>query len=84
MTNSDVPLMKSATIADAKAHLSSLITAAQTGEDVIITRRGKPVARLIAEPDSRPFDWADLENWVKTGPACHGPSVAELRDQDLL
>lgn len=38
--------MKSATIAGAKAHLSSLIGAAQSGEEVVITRRGKPVARL--------------------------------------
>ena len=76
--------MKSATIADAKAHLSSLITSVQTGEEVVITRRGKPVARLIAAPDSTSFDWADLENWVKAGPECTGPSVAELRDRDLL
>lgn len=76
--------MKSATIADAKAHLSSLIGTAQTGEDVVITRRGKPVARLIAEPGSTPFDWADVENWVKAGPENPGPLVAELRDRDLL
>ena len=76
--------MKSATIADAKAHLSSLITSVQMGEEVVITRRGKPVARLIAAPDITSFDWADLENWVKAGPECSGPSVAELRDRDLL
>jgi len=76
--------MRSATIADAKAHLSSLIGVAQSGEEVVITRRGKPVARLIAEPCGIPYDWADLENWVNAGPENPGPSVAELRDRDLL
>ena len=42
------------------------------------------MARLIAAPDITSFDWADLENWVKAGPECSGPSVAELRDRDLL
>ncbi|WP_416384572.1 type II toxin-antitoxin system Phd/YefM family antitoxin [Roseovarius sp. Pro17] len=32
----------------AKKHLSALIAAAERGEDIIITRRGRPVARLVA------------------------------------
>jgi prevent-host-death family protein len=76
--------MKSATIADAKAHLSALIADIEAGEEVVITRRGKPVARLIAEPESRTFDWSDLDAWVKEAPASPGPTVADLRDQDLL
>lgn len=31
---------------EAKTTLSRLVEAAQSGEDVVITRRGKPVARL--------------------------------------
>ncbi|MEW6593563.1 MAG: type II toxin-antitoxin system prevent-host-death family antitoxin [Thermodesulfobacteriota bacterium] len=34
-------------IHEAKTNLSKLIPAAQTGEEIIITKAGKPVARLI-------------------------------------
>jgi prevent-host-death family protein len=33
---------------EAKTHLAALIDRAAAGEEVIITRRGKPVARLVA------------------------------------
>ena len=36
------------TIHEAKTHLSRLIAAAERGEEVIIARRNKPVARLTA------------------------------------
>jgi prevent-host-death family protein len=39
------------TITDAKAHLSSLIEQVLQGEDVIIQRAGKPVARISAYTD---------------------------------
>ena len=38
--------MRKVNLAEAKAHLSELVTAAATGETVCILRRGKPVARL--------------------------------------
>lgn len=39
--------MKTANIHHAKTHLSRLIDAALTGEDVIIARAGTPVVRLV-------------------------------------
>ena len=36
-------------VAEAKAHLSELLDRVEAGEDVVITRRGVPVARLRAE-----------------------------------
>jgi prevent-host-death family protein len=36
-------------LAEAKARLSELIERAEAGEMVSITRRGKPVARLVSE-----------------------------------
>ena len=41
--------MQTISLADAKAHLSRLIELVEQGEEVTITRRGKPVARLVAE-----------------------------------
>ena len=40
--------MKQINLADAKAHLSELVTQAAAGEPVCIMRRGKPVAQLTA------------------------------------
>jgi prevent-host-death family protein len=33
---------------EAKTHLSKLVERAEAGEDVVIQRNGKPVARLVA------------------------------------
>jgi len=41
--------MQTVTVAQAKNQLSSLIHAAEKGEDVLLTRHGKPVVRLVAE-----------------------------------
>jgi prevent-host-death family protein len=46
--------MTSATIRHAKAHLSDLIRAAGKGQDIIITNRGHPVARLVSVSASAP------------------------------
>jgi prevent-host-death family protein len=35
-------------VAEAKARLSAILQAAERGEEVLITRRGKPVVRLTA------------------------------------
>ena|SRR5688572_14998934 len=39
-------VMKRASVAELKARLSEFLAAARRGEDVIVTDRGKPVARL--------------------------------------
>ena len=39
--------MKTVGIFDAKTHLSSLIDEVERGGEVVITRHGKPVARLV-------------------------------------
>ena len=40
--------MPTVTVAEAKAQLSDILYRVEAGEEVIITRRGKPVARLAA------------------------------------
>ncbi len=40
--------MSEVSLAEAKAHLSALVARAEAGETVSITRRGKPVARIVA------------------------------------
>ena len=40
--------MQTVNIREAKTHLSRLIEAAAGGQEIVIARRGKPVARLVA------------------------------------
>lgn len=40
-------------LADAKAHLSELVDRAEAGDSISITRRGKPVARLVSALKAR-------------------------------
>ncbi|GHS86074.1 type II toxin-antitoxin system Phd/YefM family antitoxin [Cellulomonas hominis] len=37
----------SVSIYDAKTHLSKLVARAETGEEITLTRSGRPVARLV-------------------------------------
>ena len=46
--------MKVASVANAKSHLSALIDDVESGTEVVITRRGRPVARLVPEPTREP------------------------------
>ncbi len=47
--------MKQVGIFDAKTHLSSLVDEVEKGGEIIITRHGKPVAKLVRaeKPDDR-------------------------------
>jgi prevent-host-death family protein len=51
---------KSVSLADAKAQLSALITEAEAGAEITITRHGQPVARIVGAPRRiarTPGDW---------------------------
>lgn len=60
--------MESYSVADAKTHLSALLDRVEDGEEVLITRRGKVVARLSSE-NPKKKKWGGL------------PSMADLRAQ---
>ena len=45
--------MKQVQLSTAKAQLSELVDEVERGETVIITRHGKPVARLMGEEEGR-------------------------------
>jgi prevent-host-death family protein len=55
---------RTVSIAAAKARLSELVAAAEAGEDVVITKRGRPVVRLVAEPKPKPHRPIDLD-WLR-------------------
>jgi prevent-host-death family protein len=48
--------METISVADTKAHLSKLLDRIEKGEEIVVTRRGKPVARLTpVKPRKKPF-----------------------------
>jgi prevent-host-death family protein len=80
--------MRKVALAEAKAQLSALLDAIEAGEEVVITRRGQPVARMVRE---RPQS-AESPDWVSRLRALHGDQVGpegsavallqELRDRE--
>jgi prevent-host-death family protein len=66
----DHVVMKSVGLAEAKAHLSALLDAVEAGDEVVITRRGRAVARLIA--DRGPEQPADAGSWAERLRRLHG------------
>jgi prevent-host-death family protein len=78
--------MRAVSLADAKAHLSELIDSVEAGDAVDITRRGKPVARLMSVSKARkPIDAKRLHALTATMPL-QNQSAADLvrakRDSD--
>lgn len=58
--------MKSAGVAELKAHLSRYLAAVKEGEEVTVTERGRPIARLVpldAEADQE----ARLQRLARAG-----------------
>jgi prevent-host-death family protein len=69
---------------EAKTHLAALLDAVSAGEQITITRHGRPVARLMpagAEPASSVAHTIERLRRFSEGQTLDGLSVAELRDQ---
>lgn len=76
--------MRQVQIAEAKAHLSALIEQVEAGEEIIIARRGKPVARLIPEPrTSKSAAELFREAWALGGLDLEQPVELPLEAVDL-
>jgi prevent-host-death family protein len=78
--------VRTVSVADAKAHLSELVEEAAAGNPVCITRRGKPVAQIIAADIPRqPIDVAALRAMTDAMPAQRESArdfVRRMRDDD--
>jgi len=71
--------MGTVTLAQAKTHLSQLLEEVETGEEVVITRRGIPIAKLSAvESPKKPF--RSLVDFRRRLPAWRKPSAVLVRD----
>lgn len=72
------------TVSEAKARLLDLVRRAQTGEEIILTRHGKRVVRLVAECPAPTAEQrrAMLEELFGVAGTSAGPVAA--RSQDFL
>jgi prevent-host-death family protein len=57
--------MKRVQASTAKAQLAELLDAVEKGQTVVITRHGKPIARLVPETDERNQDIARAIKEIK-------------------
>lgn len=78
--------MTSISLAQAKAKLSELVERAASGETVEITKRGKPVARIVGvEKTLKPIDIDALKKVAESMPyqeESAGDFVRRMRDED--
>ena len=76
--------MSTFSVAQAKAHLSELLERAEKGEEVVITRRGQPVAQLAPVRSAQPgIDFARLRALRATMPKAKTPGekiIRKMRD----
>ena len=68
---------------EAKTNLSELLDRVERGEEVVITRRGRPVARLVPAADTRQRNAAEAVKRLRVlrrGATLGGIDWRELRD----
>ena len=75
--------MRTVSVAEAKAKLSEVLEAAASGEDIVITRHGKPYVRLVSEAPTRPrkpIDWAEIDRLRNSMPMMEVSVVDLIRE----
>jgi antitoxin (DNA-binding transcriptional repressor) of toxin-antitoxin stability system len=80
--------MRTVSVAEAKDKLAALLSAAEAGETITITRHGKPVAELRAPSARKTFDPKSID-WIREQTAHLKPVsmsgaeiVRAMRDED--
>ena len=75
--------MAAINLAQARGHLSELVHKAQNGEETIIMRRGKPVAKLvpITAPKQRLRSRAELRATLPRARTSSAELIRKLRDE---
>ena len=71
--------MKTATVRDLRNRYTSLLSWIGAGEEILITQRGKTIARLIPEQDhtSQSVDWSQSPAVKRDRSGVHRLTVAE-------
>lgn len=76
--------MRSVNILEARNNLSRLVSAVSEGEQIVISKRGVPVARLVAAESEPPHTAASAAEWLATHVVPHsGARDAEELDSQI-
>lgn len=71
--------MKTVSARDANQHFSKLLAEVESGEEVVITRRGRPIARLVRDaglsPEQRAEALKKLNELMERGVRFEGPPM---------
>jgi prevent-host-death family protein len=73
--------MKQASVGEAKAHFSALIKRAEAGEEVVVTRSGTPVARILPAKPTNERSFANDEGLGFVADDFDAPLSAEILRQ---
>jgi prevent-host-death family protein len=73
--------VKRANIGEAKAHFAALIKRAEAGEEVLITRSGMPVARIVPATNPKERSFANDEGLGFVADDFNEPLPPELLKQ---
>jgi prevent-host-death family protein len=65
---------------DAKTHLSRLAERAAGGEEIVIARNGRPLARLVSLPGRKPREVGFLEGQVHLGEDFDEPLPPDIQE----
>ena len=81
--------MKVVTICEAQHHLSKLMDEVEKGQEIVLTRRGKQVGKLVPienseDPREKKIDWAtwamDQREYLDTLPMIEGSAIDADRE----
>jgi prevent-host-death family protein len=75
--------MYSVSVAEAKAKLSKILSHVQDGDEVVITRRGRPVARLAAikKPLQPVRSLAEFRQSIPPAKTSAAKTIRKMRDE---
>lgn len=77
------PIVRTANVSETRENLADLLDAVEAGGEVVITRRNRPVAKLVAvEGSMRPFlDRSQLRSEIPAMTTSAAQTMRELRDE---
>jgi prevent-host-death family protein len=74
--------MRAVNVHEAKTHLSRLLERVAAGEEIVIARNGKPVAKLVGiQEDSSPRTFGSMRGQIKLADDFDAPLPPEILAQ---
>lgn len=77
--------MNTVSVAEAKAHLSELLNQVEAGEEIVITRRGQPIAHIRGVGKAlKPIDFEEMDRFRESLPFSTVSSaelIRQMRDE---